>query len=546
MNTKDNQEAEQTSKQWTCFHCDETFTDEEKAAEHFGTRLHHDPACQIDITKFREMEGYVAKARDEDTETDRAMYAMRNKHSLELTRAEELGYSRGVRDAQLEATLTPQVNEEVASGEAVIKWVGTTEGSGKADTHPNDHEPRCDDLRQLMNDMGNDTGQGLHPYWKWAMATGFNAAKRLYQKETPPTPSPSNVLLNSGYAHVICQCNLCKNKASVESVEEWRDIQKFGERFEVSSMGKVRNKLTGKIVNDYNSGSGYRGVSLYWNGLRKKSTVHRLVASAFIGIPPGYEVNHKNGNKHDNRLDNLELLTRSENNLHSYYVLGGKVTPIIATNVATGHRTEYSSIEDAIKDGFTSANIYTALSGEKKTHKGHRFERAITEVSDAEIEASALIEIMVEALRKLREFKYCDGNADHLPIIDEALATYSASTDSVSIRRSEYEAITEKANRYDAINTPEIDDFLAAVQNEALHQRERWQNEHDAGKTDADWFWLIGYLAGKALHKPEKMLHHIITTAAACLNWHAARTGHWANMRPGIDGEAIESARKSS
>lgn len=84
-------------------------------------------------------------------------------------------------------------------------------------------------------------------------------------------------------------------------------------------------------------------------------------------------------------------------------------------------------------------------------------------------------------------------------------------------------------------NTPHTDEFLKAVELEALHQRERWAAEHDAGKTDADWFWLIGYLAGKALNKPEKQLHHIITTAAACLNWHAGKTGTDTRMRPGTD-----------
>jgi hypothetical protein len=85
------------------------------------------------------------------------------------------------------------------------------------------------------------------------------------------------------------------------------------------------------------------------------------------------------------------------------------------------------------------------------------------------------------------------------------------------------------------INTPHTNDFLNAVRLEAAHQRERWSVEHDAGKTDADWFWLIGYLAGKALNKPEKQLHHIITTAAACLNWHANKTGASTSMRPGIE-----------
>lgn len=88
------------------------------------------------------------------------------------------------------------------------------------------------------------------------------------------------------------------------------------------------------------------------------------------------------------------------------------------------------------------------------------------------------------------------------------------------------------------INTPEIIDFVKAVQIEAVHQRERWGSAHDDGKTAADWFWLLGYLAGKALHSDkagdtEKLLHHIITTAAACANWHAQVLGK-CDMRPGI------------
>ncbi|MCA3186564.1 MAG: hypothetical protein INH13_23665, partial [Cupriavidus sp.] len=102
------------------------------------------------------------------------------------------------------------------------------------------------------------------------------------------------------------------------------------------------------------------------------------------------------------------------------------------------------------------------------------------------------------------------------------------------------------AAAYRRINTPEITDFLTAVHNEALHQRERWGAEGDAGKTDADWFWLLGYLGGKAMRAEniEKLLHHIITTAAACLNWHAARVGHYTDMRPGIDAAMADQARK--
>lgn len=91
------------------------------------------------------------------------------------------------------------------------------------------------------------------------------------------------------------------------------------------------------------------------------------------------------------------------------------------------------------------------------------------------------------------------------------------------------------AEKYRAINTPEIQDFIKAIELEALHQRHRWGAEGDAGKTDADWFWLIGYLAGKTINNPEKALHHIITTAAACLNWHGAKIGNYTYMRPGTD-----------
>ena len=84
------------------------------------------------------------------------------------------------------------------------------------------------------------------------------------------------------------------------------------------------------------------------------------------------------------------------------------------------------------------------------------------------------------------------------------------------------------------LNTPEVVDFVAGMNLEAAHQRERWGNDHDSGKTDADWFWLIGYLAGKALHFPEKRLHHLITCASALANWHLYTLGK-TNMRPGIE-----------
>lgn len=90
------------------------------------------------------------------------------------------------------------------------------------------------------------------------------------------------------------------------------------------------------------------------------------------------------------------------------------------------------------------------------------------------------------------------------------------------------------------INTPHTKNFAEAVVLEAVHQRDRWGSAHDAGKAPEDWFWLLGYLIGKALHAAkagdtEKALHHTISSAAALANWHAALSGPSTDMRPGID-----------
>lgn len=87
------------------------------------------------------------------------------------------------------------------------------------------------------------------------------------------------------------------------------------------------------------------------------------------------------------------------------------------------------------------------------------------------------------------------------------------------------------------IHTPHANDFWKASSIEAEFQRQKHSAE-DGDKTPAAWFWLVGYLGGKALHAHasgnlEKAEHHIITTTAALANWHLAMFGN-ADMRPGI------------
>ena len=92
------------------------------------------------------------------------------------------------------------------------------------------------------------------------------------------------------------------------------------------------------------------------------------------------------------------------------------------------------------------------------------------------------------------------------------------------------------------LSTPEVEDFDKAVPLEAAHQVRRWGAEHDAGKMPMDWFWLVGYLAGKALAAhmngdPHKAKHHCISTAAVLRNWHAHIRAGTSDMRPGISAE---------
>lgn len=89
------------------------------------------------------------------------------------------------------------------------------------------------------------------------------------------------------------------------------------------------------------------------------------------------------------------------------------------------------------------------------------------------------------------------------------------------------------------INTPVTDNFMLGIRLEAAHQIERFGAEHDAGKHPSDWFWLLSWLSGKALHAAEhgdieKAKHHTISSAAMLLNWHRHLSGE-TTIRPGIE-----------
>lgn len=107
---------------------------------------------------------------------------------------------------------------------------------------------------------------------------------------------------------------ISKNSSSVK--EEWKPVEGFEGIYDVSSEGRVKRVKNGanNILKPFKNKKGYLGVDLHDCGRRLSAKIHRLVAIAFIPNPMGYlEINHKDENKANNAVSNLEWCTRQYN-----------------------------------------------------------------------------------------------------------------------------------------------------------------------------------------------------------------------------------------
>jgi hypothetical protein len=102
--------------------------------------------------------------------------------------------------------------------------------------------------------------------------------------------------------------------------ETWKDIPEFENLYQVSNLGNVRSSR-GKVQKLQVNKFGYLRATLHKNRKEHKIFAHRLVAFAFIPNPENkIEVNHIDGNKQNNRLENLEWNSKSENILNAFKI----------------------------------------------------------------------------------------------------------------------------------------------------------------------------------------------------------------------------------
>lgn len=114
-------------------------------------------------------------------------------------------------------------------------------------------------------------------------------------------------------------------------MEVWKDIRGYEGIYQISNLGRIkslhRDCRNGRILNPAKNNSGYLRVALSNNGKIRYDSIHRLVAEAFISNPKKLpEVNHIDGNKLNNSVENLEWVTKGENQIHAYKTGLRKIT----------------------------------------------------------------------------------------------------------------------------------------------------------------------------------------------------------------------------
>lgn len=166
------------------------------------------------------------------------------------------------------------------------------------------------------------------------------------------------------------------------NIEIFKDISGYEGIYQISNFGRVKSLIdthgnirkTEKILKEINTRHGYKTYSLYKNKKSKRILTHRLVADAFIPNPNNYvEVNHKDENKANNSVDNLEWCTRKYNcNYGTAAERTAEKTsmPVYQYDKNFNLIKKWNRTSECEKHGYKHQGIQASCKGRRMTHKG--------------------------------------------------------------------------------------------------------------------------------------------------------------------------------